>query len=133
MDKVSAIAAAQAEPTTSSSPLDAYDELQQVIEEDEHAQHMQDEENDGSTYELDEVRSSKRTAVVKARSAEAAATTTTAHKAKPAPKTKAKAKPARKISPTECPPPAKRRKSSGAGTSLSRRNADLDTFVVSGK
>ena len=54
LEKVSANAAAQAEPTTSSSPLDAYDGLQQVIEEDEHARHMQDEESDRSTYEPDE-------------------------------------------------------------------------------
>ena len=80
MEKVSGIAAAQAEPTTSSSPLDAYDELQQVIEEDKYARHMQAEENDGWTYEPDEekappIRSFKRTSVVKARSAKAAATT----------------------------------------------------------
>ena len=121
MEKVSANAATQAEPTTSSSPLGTLDELQQAINEDGHARHMQDEEDDESSYEPDEeeappVRSSKRTSVVKTRSAKTAATTTTTTvpKAKPAPKTKAKAKPARKISPTESPPPAKRRKTSGA-------------------
>ena len=119
MEKVSTNAAAQAERNTSSSPSDAYDELQQAIEEDEHARHMQDEENDRSTNEPDEgkappAQSSKGTSVVKARSAKAAATTTTAPKAKPAPKTEAKTKPARKPGPTKSPPPAKRRKTSGA-------------------